>query len=90
MNEPMWTNNVRFEAPEITFMDTVITAPEDLKDPLTYFRKYITDAMIENISYQTNLYSTQKEGKSINTTKQEIDLFIGMVSMNRTDARLLG
>lgn len=34
--------------------------------------------MIKNITYQTNLYSTQKSGSSINTNDHEIEQFLGI------------
>lgn len=34
--------------------------------------------MIERVSAETNLYSVQKNGKCINTSKVEIDLFVGL------------
>lgn len=77
MDEPMWAH-VNFERPDITLKGEVEPTPTDLRDPLSYFRDLVTDEMIENISFQTNLYSTQKNTKSINTSKQEIDLFLGL------------
>jgi len=46
--------------------------------PLEYFKKFVGSDMIKNISYQTNLYSTQKCGFSINTNETEIEQFIGI------------
>jgi len=46
--------------------------------PLEYFKKFIDSDMIKNISYQTNLYSTQKSGFSMNTNETEIEQFIGI------------
>ncbi len=34
--------------------------------------------MIENLVEQTNLYSVQQEGKSVNTNKQEMEQLIEM------------
>lgn len=46
--------------------------------PLQYFKKFVNSEMIKNITYQTNLYSTQKSGSSINTNDNEIEQFLGI------------
>lgn len=46
--------------------------------PYEYFKMFITNEMIENLSEQTNLYSVQKNGVSINSNKQEIEQFLGI------------
>lgn len=38
----------------------------------------MTQKIIENIVYQTNLYSVQKNGNSLNTSANEIEQFFGM------------
>lgn len=51
---------------------------EEIKSPLEYFRQFWPDEINELVAQQTNLYSTQKSGTSINTTKPEMERFIGM------------
>lgn len=46
--------------------------------PLEYFRQLFDSKIVENIVYQTNLYSTQKNGTSINTNFNEIEQFFGI------------
>lgn len=46
--------------------------------PLSYFKQLVDDDMIANIVQQTNLYSVQNTGTSINTTYTEICQFIGI------------
>uniref|UniRef100_A0A3Q3LI23 PiggyBac transposable element-derived protein domain-containing protein n=1 Tax=Labrus bergylta TaxID=56723 RepID=A0A3Q3LI23_9LABR len=43
-----------------------------------YFKQFVTDEMLEETAEQTNLYSVQKEGKSVNTTAKEIEQVLGM------------
>ena len=78
LDAPMWASGINFEAPDTTFKGEEEPSPETLKEPLAYFREFVTNQMIENIAEQTNLYSVQKDGKSVNTSKAEIDLFIGL------------
>ena len=51
---------------------------EEMKSPLEYFRQFWPDDINELVAQQTNLYSTQKSGSSMNTTKPEMERFIGM------------
>ncbi|GFS27379.1 PiggyBac transposable element-derived protein 3, partial [Elysia marginata] len=51
---------------------------EELKEPIAYFRELIKDEIMEQIATQTNIYSTPEEGESIDTSKAEVDLFIGL------------
>ena len=51
---------------------------EEIKSPLEYFRQFWPDDINELVAQQTNLYSTQKSGTSMNTTKPEMERFIGM------------
>ncbi|XP_029844027.2 piggyBac transposable element-derived protein 3-like [Ixodes scapularis] len=65
-----------FRAPEPQFE----LAPEDLT-PLQYFQMYFGDEFIEKVVYETNLYSTQQTGCSINTNVAELRSFIGILLM---------
>ena len=51
--------------------------PEELT-PLEYFRLFWDKTITENIVEQTNLYSVQKNGTSINTNVNEMEQFIGV------------
>ena len=46
--------------------------------PLDYFKLFWTDALTNIVVENTNLYSFQKKGKSINTCKEEIERYLGM------------
>ena len=48
------------------------------KTPLEYFKMFWTDELTELVAEQTNLYSTQRSGRCISTTKNEIEQLIGM------------
>ena len=60
--------------------DNFSKAPEDFEEltPLSYFKQFFTDELIDQIVEETNLYSVQQTGKSIATTKNEIEQFIGI------------
>lgn len=45
---------------------------------LEYFKLFFDDDFMSSIVYQTNLYSVQKTGKSVNMTLQELWRFIGI------------
>ena len=47
-------------------------------EPFHYFSKFFSKELIELIVYQTNLYSTQKQVKSINVTVNEMKDFLGI------------
>ena len=55
--------------------------PSELPSPGRYFRLFFDHALFEKITEETNLYSTQVSGKSINTTAKEIEQFIGIFLM---------
>lgn len=50
----------------------------DIDTPLNYFKRFVTDDMIDEIVQHTNLYSVQKSGRSINTTRKELEKMLGM------------
>ncbi|XP_065055887.1 piggyBac transposable element-derived protein 2-like isoform X2 [Rhopilema esculentum] len=52
--------------------------PPENWTPYDYFKKMFTDKTVKLIVEQTNLYSVQKTGSSINVTEDEISSFIGM------------
>lgn len=52
--------------------------PEIDTTPLHYFSLFFQDSLIDLVVENTNLYSVQCTGKSINTTSDEIRKFIGM------------
>ncbi|CAB3993352.1 Hypothetical predicted protein [Paramuricea clavata] len=51
---------------------------EEIKSPLEYFRQFWPDEINNLVVEQTNLYSTQKTGTSINTNNKETEQLIGM------------
>lgn len=54
---------------------------EELTSPLEYFSKFFSLDIIEDIVYQTNLYSTQVRGQSIATTNSEMTDFLAILLM---------
>ena len=59
--------------------DANFSDPENFKmTALEYFRYFFDESLISHISYQTNLYSMEKTGKSVNTNEDEIEQFLGI------------
>ena len=50
--------------------------------PYMYYKLFITDDMMDKAAYHTNLYSVQKNGVSIKTTKLELETAHWHVSPN--------
>uniref|UniRef100_A0A3Q1JQK9 PiggyBac transposable element-derived protein domain-containing protein n=1 Tax=Anabas testudineus TaxID=64144 RepID=A0A3Q1JQK9_ANATE len=70
----------KFEAPAVEFEECV---DENSGDRLTwtpymYFKDFVTEEMLQEIAEETNLYSVQKDGKSVNTNAKEIEQILGM------------
>uniref|UniRef100_A0A8P4FX73 PiggyBac transposable element-derived protein domain-containing protein n=1 Tax=Dicentrarchus labrax TaxID=13489 RepID=A0A8P4FX73_DICLA len=70
----------KFEPPDVKFDECVEEESEVRHDwtPYMYFKDFVTDEMLQEIAEQTNLYSVQKEEKSVNTTAKEIEQVLGM------------
>ena len=68
------------ELPDISFLGSGFTLPEDVDEltPLTYFKQFWDDSITENIVEQTNLYSVQEQGSSVCTTKDEVEVLLGI------------
>ena len=60
--------------------DSFSPVPEDFAKwtPLRFFKQFWDDEIMNMVVIQTNLYSVQKSGSSINTTKEDIEQFIGI------------
>ncbi len=52
---------------------------EEIPAPIAYNRKFFNEEMLENIATETNLYSVQHTGNLINTNKDEIEQYLGVV-----------
>ena len=64
---------------DFTFSIAFSDPPLNVKSPLDYFCQFITEGVIDRVVEQTNLYSVQKNGKSIATNKEEIRSLTGML-----------
>ncbi|KAK0151520.1 Valine--tRNA ligase [Merluccius polli] len=64
--------NTDFSGPDITGDDI------SLHTPLEYFQKFVSEDMVEALTQNTNEYSFQAHGTSINTTAKEIEKMLGM------------
>lgn len=69
-----------FEAPDCTFKGENVISPDMLPSPLQYFRRFITEEMIESMMVHTNLYSVQTSGmlKNVSSTVKKLEILIGM------------
>ena len=54
-----------------------VDIPDEIKSPYKYFKQFFNDELLQLVVNNTNLCSTQKTGKCINTTVDEISTFIG-------------
>lgn len=54
--------------PNSVFKDKEQLTSLALKEPVDYFRKFMTNDMIENIAQESNVYSLQKNGKWMNAS----------------------
>lgn len=55
-----------------------VTPPDNIHTPLEYFRKFITEEMIELLKEKTNLYRVQKSAhhSNVNTNVKELEILI--------------
>ena len=72
-----WRKRDVTTTPDKVFQPEVANIKET-KTPIEYFRQFWTDDIIDLVVQQTNLYSRQKTGFSINTTKEETEQLMGM------------
>uniref|UniRef100_A0A3Q2Y1F9 PiggyBac transposable element-derived protein domain-containing protein n=1 Tax=Hippocampus comes TaxID=109280 RepID=A0A3Q2Y1F9_HIPCM len=56
----------------------IITKPASLLTPLAYFKRFVTDDMIEALTRNTNKYSLQKSGTSVTANILEIQRMLGI------------
>lgn len=78
-NKPLtfkWVNNRFMHHAEIE--DKVFPAVDCIKTPLGYFKMFFSDNIINMIVEETNLYSTQAKGKSLNVTTDDIKDFFAI------------
>ncbi|KAK3931960.1 PiggyBac transposable element-derived protein 3 [Frankliniella fusca] len=51
---------------------------DEVLQPIDYFCYFWDDDLFQRLADQTNLYSTQRDGSSLNVTKQEMKIFFGI------------
>ncbi|XP_051515101.1 piggyBac transposable element-derived protein 3-like isoform X1 [Myxocyprinus asiaticus] len=64
--------NTDFSGPDVTSGDVSIHTP------LEYFQRFVSEDMLQALTQNTNEYSFQKTGRSVNTNKKEIEKVIGI------------
>ena len=67
-----------FIPPDAAFVPDPMEPPAREMTPYMYYKLFITDDMMDKAAYHTNLYSVQKNGVSIKTTKLELEQLTGM------------
>ncbi|XP_049460947.1 piggyBac transposable element-derived protein 3-like [Epinephelus fuscoguttatus] len=69
-----------FDPPDVPFIESADEGIEERCEftPYMYFKQFVTEDMIQLVADQTNLFSVQKEGKSVNTNFKEIEQVLGM------------
>ena len=69
-----------FDSPTVDFEGEQALSPVygSVGTPLQYFKKFISDEMVQLVVENTNLYSVQKNGKSVATTTKEVEQVFGM------------
>ena len=77
---PVWTK-MDFVPPDNVAFSGTLEGPDEnarLRTPYQYFKDLITDQMLEDTAFQTNMYTMQETGVEMKTTKKEIETFIGL------------
>lgn len=77
ISEPIW-EDIPWVEKDITWQSKLPDPPLDVESPFYYFKMFLDDSIIKNCSEQTNLYSAQSSGTSLNTTPQEIEQYFGI------------
>ena len=69
-----------YERETLVFEGEQVPPPADgfVGTPLQYFKKFSSDEMVQHAVDNTNLYSAQKNGKSITTTTKDMEQVFGM------------
>ena len=63
---------------DCTFQGIFTEPPEEQLIPLQYFKLFLKDEILNTIVENTDLYSVQKSGTSVNTNKKEVSSFNGI------------
>lgn len=71
-----WVNNKFLHRAEI--IDKVLPDASSVSAPFEYFKMFLSDNILDMITEQTNLYSTQETGKAMKVTTGDIKDFIGI------------
>ncbi|XP_046857601.1 uncharacterized protein LOC124451001 [Xenia sp. Carnegie-2017] len=67
-----------FDAPEVPFLGEECIVQDPEPSPLEFFHQFVSSEMIKNICEQTNVYSVEKDGASVDTAVNELEKLIGM------------
>ena len=75
-----WRKKAFEASSDIEFTGCVGEPPEDVntKTPYSYFKDFVTDEMLEHMAAETNRYSIEKNGRSIDTSAAELEQVLGM------------
>lgn len=73
-----WVESDISETEVLNYEDDDDSLPEDDATPISYFKLFFDDELIQLITDQTNLYSSQ-QGHALNVTPQEINDFLSIM-----------
>ena len=85
-NQYTWRKGT-FNPPDSAFTGELPQPPDDISSPLEYFRQIISTDMLTLPVSNTNLYSVQKNGRSVDTDVKKVEkipgifLLMGIVRM---------
>ena len=75
---PYHCEDCAFVPPDAAFVSDLMEPPVHEMTTYMYYKLFISDDMMEKAAYHTNLYSVQKTGMPIKTTKLELEQITGI------------
>ncbi|KAI0230674.1 hypothetical protein LSAT2_019009 [Lamellibrachia satsuma] len=75
---PSYCEDCAFVLPDAAFVSDPMEPPVHEMTTYMYYKLFISDDMMEKAAYHTNLYSVQKNGMPIKTTKLELEQITGI------------
>jgi len=67
-----------FNSPDAVFTGEFPQPPDGICNPLEYFRQFVSTDMLTLLVENTNLYSVQKNGRSVDTDIREVEKILGI------------
>ena len=68
-----------FHPPDTTFTGNIVDQDvQTIHTPLQYFNQFVTPEMLDELVITSNQYTMQKTGKSMETTRKELEVLLGI------------